>query len=112
MAYVVGEPCVNCKYGDCVDACPVDCFYQDDRMLYINPAECIDCDACKPECPVEAILPDTEDDTEKWVEINREYSEKWPNITQKGEPPADGEEYKDTPDKFDKFFSAEPGQGS
>ena len=61
MAYVVGEPCVNCKYGDCVDACPVDCFYQDDRMLYINPAECIDCDACKPECRVEAIFPASEE---------------------------------------------------
>ena len=56
MAYIVGEPCVNCKYGDCVDACPVDCFYQDDNMLYINPAECIDCDACVPECPVDAIF--------------------------------------------------------
>ena len=61
MAYVVGEPCVNCKYGDCVDACPVDCFYQDDNQLYINPAECIDCDACKPECPVGAIFPADED---------------------------------------------------
>lgn len=57
MAYVVGEPCVNCKYGDCVDACPVDCFYQDETQLYINPAECIDCDACRPECPVDAIFP-------------------------------------------------------
>ncbi|MED5372499.1 MAG: ferredoxin family protein [Myxococcota bacterium] len=61
MAYVVGEPCVNCKYGDCVDACPVDCFYQTDDTLYINPAECIDCDACKPECPVDAIFVEDED---------------------------------------------------
>jgi ferredoxin len=97
---------------DCIEVCPVDCFYEGENMLVIHPDECIDCGVCEPECPVEAILPDTEDDTERWVEINREYSEKWPNITQKGEPPADGEEYKDAPDKFEKFFSAEPGQGS
>ena len=112
MTYVVTDSCIKCKYQDCVEVCPVDCFYEGENMLVIHPDECIDCGVCEPECPVEAILPDTEDDTEKWVEINREYSEKWPNITQKGEPPADGEEYKDTPDKFDKFFSAEPGQGS
>ena len=61
MAYVVGEPCVKCKYGDCVDACPVDCFYEVEDMLVINPEECIDCDACRPECPVEAIFPIEED---------------------------------------------------
>jgi len=97
---------------DCIEVCPVDCFYEGENMLVIHPDECIDCGVCEPECPVEAILPDTEDDTERWVELNREYSEKWPNITQKGEPPADGEEFKDAPDKFEKFFSAEPGQGS
>jgi ferredoxin len=59
--YVVGEPCVNCKYGDCVDACPVDCFYQAADTLYINPAECIECDACRPECPVDAIFIADED---------------------------------------------------
>ncbi|KPK93836.1 hypothetical protein AMJ80_05755 [bacterium SM23_31] len=56
MPYIVGEPCVNSKYGDCVEVCPVDCFYQDDKMLYINPDECIDCGACEPECPVNAIF--------------------------------------------------------
>ena len=61
MPYVVGEPCVKCKYGDCVDACPVDCFYEIEEQLVINPAECIDCDACRPECPVEAIFPHDED---------------------------------------------------
>jgi ferredoxin len=55
MAYVVCEPCYDCKYTDCVTVCPLDCFYQDEHMLYINPADCIDCDACAPECPVEAI---------------------------------------------------------
>ncbi len=55
MAYVVCEPCRDCKYTDCVVVCPTDCFYQDERMLYIDPTECIDCEACVPECPVEAI---------------------------------------------------------
>lgn len=60
MAYVVTEPCHDCKYTDCVVPCPVDCFYQDDKMLYIDPTSCIDCDACKGECPVEAIFPEHE----------------------------------------------------
>jgi ferredoxin len=97
---------------DCIEVCPVDCFYEGENMLVIHPDECIDCGVCEPECPVEAILPDTEDNTERWVEMNREYSEKWPNITQKGEAPADGDDFKDMPDKFDKFFSEEPGKGS
>ena len=56
MAYVVCEPCRDCKYTDCVAVCPMECFYQDERMLYIDPQECIDCAACVPECPVEAIF--------------------------------------------------------
>ncbi len=59
MTYVVCEPCRDCKYTDCVTVCPCDCFYQDDRMLYIDPTECIDCEACVPECPVEAIFHET-----------------------------------------------------
>src|SRR4051794_15394898 len=58
MAYVVCEPCRDCKYTDCVVVCPCECFYQDDRMLYIDPEHCIDCDACRAECPVDAIFPD------------------------------------------------------
>jgi len=58
MAYVVCEPCRDCKYTDCVVVCPCDCFYQDAMQLYIDPESCIDCDACVPECPVEAIFPD------------------------------------------------------
>ncbi|MGL6096926.1 MAG: indolepyruvate ferredoxin oxidoreductase subunit alpha [Fimbriiglobus sp.] len=66
MAFVVAEPCVNCKYTDCVVVCPMECFYGDDRQLYIDPDDCIDCGACVPECPVEAIFPDT-DVPAKWV---------------------------------------------
>ena len=94
MTYVVTEACIKCKYMDCVEVCPVDCFYEGENMLVINPDECIDCGVCEPECPVEAILPDTEDEAEKWLELNREYSTgPWPNITRKGEPPADADDF-------------------
>ena len=68
---------------DCVEVCPVDCFYEGENMLVIHPDECIDCGVCEPECPVEAIHSDTEDNMEKWAEINRKYSELWPVITEK-----------------------------
>jgi len=80
-------------------------------MLVIHPDECIDCGVCEPECPPGAILPDTESDSENWLEMNKEYSEKWPNITVKGEAPADAEDWKDVPDKFAEHFSANPGSG-
>ncbi len=112
MTYVVVDACIKCKLMDCIEVCPVDCFYEGENMLVIHPDECIDCGVCEPECPLEAILPDTEDDTEKWVEVNREYSEKWPNITQKGEPPEDGDNYREEIGKFDKYFSQEPGKGT
>ena len=70
MTYVVTDACVRCKYMDCVEVCPVDCFYEGENMLVINPNECIDCGVCEPECPAEAILPDTEDGLEKWLELN------------------------------------------
>src|SRR5512136_403248 len=89
MTYVVNEACIKCKYMDCVEVCPVDCFYEGENMLVINPDECIDCGVCEPECPVEAIVPDSEAAAERWVEINRQYSAAWPNITRKGEAPAD-----------------------
>ncbi|WHU01753.1 MULTISPECIES: ferredoxin FdxA [unclassified Sphingomonas] len=112
MTYVVTDNCIRCKYMDCVEVCPVDCFYEGENMLVINPNECIDCGVCEPECPAEAILPDTENGLEKWLELNRTYSESWPNITQKGDVPADADAMKDVPDKFEQFFSAEPGSGS
>ena len=111
MTYVVTDACIKCKYTDCVEVCPVDCFYEGDNMLVINPSECIDCGVCEPECPAEAILPDTEDGTEKWLELNTQYSAEWPNITEKKDPPADADEHKGEEGKFDKYFSAEPGEG-
>ena len=65
MTYVVTEACIKCKYMDCVEVCPVDCFYEGENMLVINPDECIDCGVCEPECPPEAILPDTEGEAER-----------------------------------------------
>ena len=112
MAYVVTEACIKCMYMDCVEVCPVDCFYVGENMLVIHPDECIDCGVCEPECPVEAIMPDSEEGTERWLEQNREFAAKWPNITRKGDSPPDAEEFKDMPDKFAKFFSPNPGKGT
>ena len=93
MTYVVNESCIKCKYMDCVEVCPVDCFYEGENMLVINPDECIDCGVCEPECPVEAIKPDTEPGLEKWLELNAEYAKTWPNITVKRDPPADAKDW-------------------
>ena len=74
MAYIVTEPCYDCKYTDCVEVCPVDCFYEDEHMLYIHPDECIDCNACVAECPVEAIFAqdDVPEKWKEWIPINAE----------------------------------------
>ena len=113
MTYIVNENCIKCKYMDCVEVCPVDCFYEGENMLVIHPDECIDCGVCEPECPVDAIKADLADEPDgKWLKINTDYAKEWPNITQKGEPPADAKEMQGVPDKFEKFFNPAPGQGS
>lgn len=110
MTYVVTEACIKCKYMDCVEVCPVDCFYEGENMLVIHPDECIDCGVCEPECPPEAIVPDTDPEAETWLELNREYSDnKWPNITRKGEAPPDAEDFRGQDGKYEKFFSPNPG---
>ena len=88
MAYVVADPCVKCKYTDCVAVCPVDCFHADDEMLYIDPEECIDCGACVPECPVEAIFDEAQlpDDQRQWLKINADKSKNLPVINDTEEP--------------------------
>ena len=90
---------------DCVEVCPVDCFYEGENMLVIKPDECIDCGVCEPECPVDAIKADTEEGSEKWVEINTKYSEIWPNIVTKKDPPPDADKYRQEKDKYKRFFS-------
>ena len=111
MTYVVLEACIKCKYTDCVEVCPVDCFYEGENMLVIHPDECIDCGVCEPECPAEAIKPDTQPGLESWLELNAQYSKTWPNISEKGVAPADGKEWDGKPGKLE-LLSAEPGEGS
>ena len=74
MTYIVNDKCIKCKLMDCVEVCPVDCFYEGKNMLVINPDECIDCGVCEPECPIDAIVSDTESGSEKWREMNKKYS--------------------------------------
>jgi ferredoxin len=89
---------------------PVDCFYEGENMLVIHPDECIDCGVCEPECPVDAIKPDTEPGLEKWLSLNAEYAKIWPNITVKKAPPPDSKEWEGKPDKL-QYFSPNPGAG-
>ena len=88
MAYVVTEPCVNCKYTDCVVVCPADAFTEGDSMLYIHPDECVDCDACRPECPVEAIFyeADVPDHWHGYIDLNRTMAATCPPIVDRKEP--------------------------
>ncbi len=111
MTYVVTEDCIKCKYMDCVEVCPVDCFYEGENMLVIHPDECIDCGVCEPECPPTAIVPDSDSRAERWLKLNSEFAVKWPNITRKGTAPADADAWKGVQDKYEKHFSAEPGKG-
>ncbi|HJP01848.1 MAG TPA: ferredoxin FdxA [Planctomycetota bacterium] len=109
MTHVVAEPCVKCKYTDCVDVCPVDCFYEGENFLVISPDECIDCGACVPECPTEAIFPEDEL-PEKWsayTEINERLTEVWPVITDRKDPLSDADEWKAVEEKRDQL-SEEP----
>ncbi len=108
MTYVVTDNCIKCKYTDCVEVCPVDCFYEGENMLVIHPDECIDCGVCEPECPAEAILPDTEPGLEKWIELNAEYASKWPNITERKDPLPEAAEFDGKANKLEEFFSPNP----
>ena len=113
MTYLVTDACVKCKFMDCVEVCPVDCFYEGENFLVISPDDCIDCGVCEPECPIDAIVADTEDTPDgKWLTINADYAKVWPNITVKGEPPADRADYENETGKFEKYFSPEPASRS
>ena len=109
MPYIVTEACIKCKYTDCVEVCPVDCFYEGENMLVIHPDECIDCGVCEPECPIEAIVPDSDPRAEALAEMNKDFSEIWPNITRKKPAPADADDWKDVPNKYADHFSDKPG---
>ena len=105
MTYVVTEACIKCKYTDCVDVCPVDCFHEGPNFLVIDPDECIDCTLCVAECPAEAIF--AEDDVPKdqgeLVQINAELAKIWPVITQRKAPPDDADEWLKVPGKLAKL---------
>jgi ferredoxin len=102
MTFVVLESCIKCKYTDCVEVCPVDCFHEGPNMLVIDPEECIDCTLCEPECPVEAIVSedDIPDGQKGLLELNAELSKVWPVLTEAKPPPDDADDWKDVKDKL------------
>lgn len=102
MTFVVTESCIKCKYTDCVEVCPVDCFYEGPNFLVIHPDECIDCALCEPECPVEAIVSedDLNDKQRQFLEINAELAKTWPNITAKKEAPDDAKDWEGVENKL------------
>ena len=102
MTYLVNEKCIKCKLMDCVEVCPVDCFYEGKNILVIDPEECIDCGLCEPECPVDAIFAEDEVPADQldFIEINEKYSKIWPNITEAKDPMPN---YKDWEKREDKL---------
>ena len=113
MTFIVKDECIKCKLTDCVEVCPVDCFYEGENMLVIHPDECIDCGVCEPECPIDAITSDqdeTLEDKEKWLKINEKYSKIWPNISKVKDPLEESEKFKNVKNKFEKYFSEKPGK--
>ena len=102
MTWVVGEQCIKCKLGDCVEVCPVDCFHEGPNMLVIDPDECIDCALCEPECPVDAIFADDEipEGQEKFLKLNQELSQLWPVISEAPIPPDDADDWREVEDKL------------
>jgi ferredoxin len=103
MTYLVIENCIKCKHTDCVEVCPVDCFHEGPNFLAINPNECIDCGVCVPECPIGAIVPDNDVNTNipQWLEINTRLSAKWPVITKRKPALPDAEMWNNKPGKLD-----------
>ena len=102
MTFIVGENCIKCKHTDCVEVCPVDCFYEGPNMLVIHTDECIDCAICEPECPVYAIFSEDEipEDQLNFLELNTELAEIWPNIVEMKPAPEDAEEWNNKPNKL------------
>ena len=96
MTFVVGDNCIKCKHTDCVEVCPVDCFYEGPNFLVIHPDECIDCALCEPECPVDAIP----EDQQEFLALNAELAEVWPNITEKKDALPEAEEFTDVENKL------------
>ena len=102
MTYIVNDNCIGCKYTDCVEVCPVDCFHEGPNFLVINPEECIDCSMCEPECPIDAIKSDDDltDDDSHFLEINERLAQKWPIISVIKEAPADAKDWENKENKL------------
>lgn len=102
MTFVVTEQCIRCKFTDCVEVCPVDCFHEGPNFLVIDPDECIDCTLCEPECPVEAIYSEDElpEGQEQFLELNAELAKIWPVIAEIKDPPSDARDWEGVPDKL------------
>lgn len=102
MTFVVTDNCINCKYTDCVEVCPVDCFYEGPNFLVIDPDVCIDCGLCEPECPAEAIFSEDElpEEQRHFLEINLELAQTWPSITTRKDPPRDAAAWDGKPNKL------------
>ena len=112
MTFVVTDACIRCKFMDCVEVCPVECFREGENMLVIDPNECIDCNLCLPECPADAILPDIEEAAAPWIELNKTYAAIWPAVSSNaGQTPDDADSFKGVAGKYEQYFSAEPGKG-
>ena len=102
MTYIIALPCVDLLDKACIEECPVDCIYEGNRMLYIHPDECVDCGACEPVCPVEAIFSeeDIPQGQQQFKQLNAELAKKWPVISEMGEAPADAKQWEGVPDKL------------
>lgn len=102
MTFVVVDKCIKCKYTDCVEVCPVDCFREGPNMLVIDPDECIDCNLCVPECPIDAIFAedDLPENQKEFLELNKKLAKQWPMITAMKPAPTDADQWKDIPDKL------------
>ncbi|MEM8982870.1 MAG: ferredoxin FdxA [Pseudomonadota bacterium] len=103
MAFVVTEKCIKCKFTDCVEVCPVDCFHEGPNFLVIDPDECIDCTLCEPECPIEAIYSEDElpPGQEQFRDLNAELAATWPVITEAKDPLPDAKEWEEVDDKLE-----------
>jgi ferredoxin len=109
MTHIVTEKCINCKYTTCVTVCPVDCFREGENMLIIDPDICIDCGVCIPECPIDAIVEES-DELAKFIIEARELSKTWPITTKAKDPMPEAELYKNEENKYEKYFSPNPFQ--
>ena len=105
MTYVVTENCIKCKFTDCVEVCPVDCFHEGPNFLVIDPEECIDCTLCVGECPAEAIFADSDvpDDQQAFIDLNADLAKSWPVISARKEPPEDADDWLGVPGKLDQL---------